>query len=608
MKRNEYPRPQFVRENWLNLNGEWEFCFDDENRGMKEQWFKNNVPFDQVIQVPFVYQSKLSGIHDTGNHEIVWYRRTFTMPEDFTKDRFVLHFGAVDYIADVFVNGSLVGQHIGGHTSFKFDVSAYLDKDSDQQTITLRVFDPRKDERIPRGKQTWSEEPHSIWYTNSTGIWQTVWLENIAASSIEAAYFTPNIDNGTVELLVDLHNPKVNQSLNYTIAFKGEKVASGRLDCHSPFMEITISISQQQIFRTAFHHNGWYWTPETPNLFDVRLTLEEDGQTLDSVDSYFGMRKIHIEDGKTYLNNKPYYQKLVLDQGYWPESLMTAPSDEAFKKDIELSKAMGFNGARKHQKVEDPRFLYWADQMGYIVWGESASAHYFSKESISYVTDEWKEIVKRDYNHPSIVTWVPFNESWGIGEVARDRRQQHYTQALYHLLHALDTSRLVISNDGWEMTETDITAVHNYAHGQIDEVKKFEQFKHDTNYKINILASTSAGRPIYAEGFSYQDTPILLTEYGGIGYKVGEQAGWGYTSVTDEADFVSEYERVTNAVMESNHLFGFCYTQLYDVEQEINGLLTYDRQPKCPLEKIKAINSQYHSNNIATDDSEGCKC
>lgn len=283
---------------------------------------------------------------------------------------------------------------------------------------------------------------------------------------------------------------------------------------------------------------------------------------------------------------------------------MTAPTDESLKLDIELAKKMGFNGCRKHQKVEDPRFLSWADKLGFIVWGESGSAHSFSEESIDLVTEEWKEIIKRDYNHPSIITWVPFNESWGIGDVARNERQQHYTLALYHLIHSLDSTRLVISNDGWEMTVSDIAAVHNYQHGQVEEAEKFEDFKNDLMTKEGLLKSQSANRPIYSEGYSHKGEPLLLTEFGGIGYRVGEQEGWGYTSVSSENEYVSEYERILGPVFKSHVLFGFCYTQLYDVEQEINGILSYNREPKCSLDKIKEINSQYHPNTISLNSIE----
>src|SRR5699024_8671054 len=416
MKRIEYPRPQLVREKWANLNGSWGFMFDDFDQGLIQKWYIKDKQFTEEIEVPFVYQTKLSGIDKQENHEIVWYQKKFEIPEDFNQEKILLHFGAVDFETKVFVNGLMVGEHVGGETPFTFDITPYLEES--EQVITVRVFDPRYDERIPRGKQTWEEKPHSIWYTNTTGIWQTVWLENVPSSYIKNVFFTPDIDDGSVQVRVNLVDPKSNQHLKYHIKFKNEVVASGKWDIHSPFNEVKIQLNQQNIYRSSFHNNGWNWSPEDPNLFDVVLELNDGDKKIDEIRSYFGMRKVHIEKGMVYLNNKPYYQKLVLDQGYWPESLMTAPSDEALKLDIELAKEMGFNCCRRHQKVEDPRFLYWADKLGFLVWGESGSAHYFSEESIDYLTEVWKAIIQRDYNHPSIVTWVPFNESWGIGNVA----------------------------------------------------------------------------------------------------------------------------------------------------------------------------------------------
>lgn len=587
MGRTEYPRPQFVRSDWTNLNGKWKFKFDDEGLGMEEKWFLNTTEFDKEIIVPFVYQSEMSGINEQGNHEIVWYKKEFNATGT-ENDEVILHFGAVDYQTDVFVNGQKVGNHVGGHTTFSFNITPFLEEN--QNVLILRVYDPRKTEFIPRGKQIWEDEPHSIWYTNTTGIWQTVWLESVNKEHIKSIYFTPDVDQGQVKVKTYIQGDVQNKKLEIKISFQGEVVLKSDFDVLKNIHTAIFDIHQHTIFRTSHHHNGWHWTPETPNLFDVEMKLIEEGVALDTVSSYFGMRKVHTENGLVYLNNKPYYQKLVLDQGYWPKSLMTAPSDDALKFDIEVSKDMGFNGCRKHQKVEDPRFLYWADKLGFLVWGESASAQYFDESSIAVVTNEWLEIIERDYNHPSIVTWVPFNESWGVNDIGRDTQQQHYTLALYHMIHGLDTTRPVISNDGWEMTLSDIGAVHHYGHGEIDDKAKYERFKTELRTLGDILESRSANRSIYANGFKHQGEPILLTEFGGIGYKKDDQDGWGYSTVDTDEHYLSEYKRVLDAVYESEIISGFCYTQLYDVEQEINGLLTYDRTPKVEINKIKEIN------------------
>lgn len=596
--RQEYPRPQLVRKDWLNLNGVWAFAFDDEHVGSEQKWFKkNNGPFNKEINVPFAYQTKLSGINDPSFHDVVWYKRDFEVPDSWKKgNRVILHFGAVDYRAWVYVNEQLAGFHEGGNTSFSFDITDYLN--GGQEQLVVKAEDPSTDETIPRGKQYWIEKSDSIWYTRTTGMWQTVWLEAVNQTHISKFRFTPDVDQGDIGIEWELSGNFEGKEIQFDISFKGEAVIKDTVTIFEKYNKRSFNLYNQKIFRTGFHHDGWNWTPESPNLFDVSITVLEEGNPIDRVESYFGMRKIHTENGMVYLNNRPYYQKLVLDQGYWPEGLLTAPSDEDFKKDIELSKAMGFNGCRKHQKVEDPRFLYWADQLGFLVWGECAASPSYSEDAAARLTKEWVEIVDRDYNHPSIVAWVPLNESWGIPYVRDNRQQQHHSLAMYHLIHSIDRTRLVISNDGWELTKTDICAIHNYNHGNKDEQSKYEKYKEDLVTKESILASKPAKRSIYANGFEHQGEPILLTEFGGIGYKVGEDAGWGYTSVTDSEQFLDDYRRIMDAVYSSKILYGYCYTQLTDVEQEINGLLTYDRKPKCDIEKIKKINDTWHPDTI----------
>lgn len=591
--RNEYPRPQLMRKEWQNLNGEWQFSFDDADRGLKEKWYEEGKKLDQVITVPFVYQSSLSGIHDKTPHDIVWYKREFQIENQKENQRVMLHFGAVDYEARIFVNGHMVKEHIGGHTSFSADITEVIKEGT--QTLAVRVTDPQKDELIPRGKQFWEGESRGIWYTSSTGIWQTVWLECLSENYIKNIRFTPLFDEGKVNIQCFGSLKRKDCSLTYEIGYKGQRVCSGTADLIEEQVSLDVELIQNHIFRTNFHDNGWAWSPENPTLFDVQISLiDGSGMTCDTVDTYFGFRKIHKENGMVYLNNKPYYQKLVLDQGYWPDGLLTAPDDQAFVKDIELAKEMGFNGCRKHQKMEDPRFLYWADRIGFLVWGECASTPMYGPLPAERLAKEWTEVVERDYNHPSIVVWVPLNESWGIPNIHRCRMQQHFSQTMYHYLHALDGTRLVISNDGWEMTETDICAIHNYMHGQRAETEKYKEYKTMLSSRETLTQYSSTCWDIYASGFAHKGEPILLTEFGGIGFDVSGKPGWGYTSAGNEKEFLEDYERILDAVYASDALWGFCYTQLCDVEQEINGLLTYDRSPKCSLEKIRDINNKFH--------------
>lgn len=600
MLRNEYPRPQFVRSDWHNLNGEWRFEFDDGDSGLDEHWYASEHTLNDSIQVPFVYQSKLSGIADTERHDVVWYQRSFTLTRPADGRRVLLHFGAVDYEATVFLNGRQVTKHIGGHTPFSADVTPYLD-DSGVQVLTVRVFDPQDDEQIPRGKQFWGSHSAGIWYTNSTGIWQTVWYEIVSVKRLEDLKFTTDLDAGTVSIDAMGVGVAPDDRLRYTIRYKDIIVASGELLWQSNELRWDIDYVQNHIFRMGFHSDGEpMWSPEHPNLLDASFAVidGDTGTITDQVDSYFGLRKVHTENGMVYLNDKPYYQKLVLDQGYWPDGLLTAPSDEDYKRDIELSKAMGFNGCRKHQKMEDPRFLYWADKLGYIVWGECAAATVYTKKAVDRLMGEWQEIIDRDYNHPSILVWVPLNESWGVPGIHANRSQQHCSQAMYHYLHSIDPTRLVESNDGWEQTETDICAIHNYAHGQAEEQGKYEEYRAMLATRDSLLTMCPSCWDIYARGFSNQGEPILLTEFGGIGFDVSGEPGWGYTSVSDAEEFLKDYSRIMDAVYASEGLWGYCYTQLTDVEQEINGLLTYDRQPKCDPAAVKAINDKYHVSRI----------
>ncbi|MDM5326283.1 sugar-binding domain-containing protein [Neobacillus sp. CF12] len=595
--RLEYPRPQLVRKDWLNLNGVWTFTFDDENKGTEQKWFKQNSSvFNKEINVPFAFQTKISGIEDPTYHDVVWYKRDFEIPASWNDQRVILHFGAVDYRAWVYVNEKFVGFHEGGHTPFSFDITDCLN--GGKETIVVKVEDPSRDESIPRGKQFWMEKPFGIWYTRTTGIWQTVWLEPINSAHISKLKFTPDVDKGEVTVELEVSGDTTNKEVQFDIHFKGELVIRDTFSAIENYNKRSFNIYQHKIFRTTFHDDGWNWTPENPNLFDVKIKLKVDQTILDEIDSYFGMRKIHTENGMVYLNNRPYYQKLILDQGYWPVGLLTAPTDEEIKKDIVLSKSMGFNGCRKHQKVEDPRFLYWADHLGFLVWGECASIPSFNAVAVARLTREWIEIIDRDYNHPSVVAWVPLNESWGIPNVRDNCQQQHHSLAMYHLIHSLDPTRLVISNDGWELTKTDICSIHNYNHGSKNETEKYDKYREDLATKDSILSSKPAKRSIYANGFEHGGEPILLTEFGGIGFKIGEDTGWGYTTVKNGEEFVDDYKRIMKAVYSSKILYGYCYTQLTDVEQEINGLLTYDRKPKCDLEKIKEINDMWHPGTI----------
>ncbi|MFB5761517.1 glycoside hydrolase family 2 protein [Paenibacillus medicaginis] len=577
--RPEYPRPQFARKEWLNLNGEWEFAFDDQRQGDRERWYEPEAGsvFDKKIQVPFAFQSKLSGIGDPDFHDLVWYRKQLTLPVEWKSKRILLHFGAVDYSASVWVNGRWAVSHEGGHTPFEADITDLLI--DGENTIVVRAEDFSRDVTLPRGKQYWKQDSASIFYTRTTGIWQTVWLEPVDEARLHRVKFTPDIDRNDIQIRMFYSAAAVKRKVRVrmTISFAGEAVSEEEFTVRHPEEVRTIGLHD---FND--HGLGRWWTPEKPNLYDTTFELLDGQEVTDTVISYFGMRKVTVENEQLHLNNRPYFLRLVLDQGYFPDGILTAPSDEALQRDIELTQEMGFNGVRKHQKTEDPRFLYWCDRKGLLVWGEAANAYNYSEEYVRKFTKEWQEIIERDYNHPSIIVWVPLNESWGIPNAQVDERQQQHGLTMYHLTKSLDATRPVIYNDGWEMMKTDIVAIHDYEWREELLTERYATAE-------SAVSGLPGRRRIFVGGAGYEGQPIMITEFGGIAYKKSDWDGWGYSGAKNDEDYLQRLQAVIRPMYVSPVIEGFCYTQLTDVEQEINGLLTYDRIPKVPLADIRKI-------------------
>lgn len=591
MPRPEYPRPQLHRERWTNLNGEWDFTFDVEDLGITEDWQSvtsedldsGNSPFDLSITVPFCYQSKLSGIGETDFHDIVWYARTFEHRFADGEEHLLLHFGAVDYRATVWVNGVQIVEHEGGHTPFSAEVTHALR--GEKNVVVVRAEDPSRDVTIPRGKQYWKEKSEGIFYTRTTGIWQTVWLEPVNRHRIGSLRLTPDVDAACVDVELEIERYQSGLVLRLSIELEGAPVLEDHVAARSSLVERRLPLLLRGEAPDTPRLSQWprpaLWSPEEPNLYDLKVELlDEDDAVLDAVESYFGLRKIETRDGKVFLNNRPYYQRLVLDQGYFPDGILTAPTDDDLRRDIELAKEMGFNGARKHQKVEDPRWLYWADTLGFLVWGEMANAYQYSQDYVRRIAAEWQEAIRRDYNHPCIVAWVPMNESWGVPNLMRDSRQVEHLLSLYHLTRSLDVTRLVVSNDGWEHALTDLCNIHDY--------RDADALARSYATPETSVAATPANRPIYVPGHGHRGEPILITEFGGIAFD-SQGGGWGYTTVSDAEEFLERYESLIYALLKSDPVQGFCYTQLTDVEQEVNGLLTYNRKPKADLSRIREI-------------------
>lgn len=563
--RTEYPRPQFKRTEWMTLNGMWDFSFEQET-------------YDQKICVPFAYESKLSGIEKRDLFEKVWYRRTFTIQKKWRQKHIILHFGAVDYECKVWINNQLATYHIGGQTSFSSDITNLIV--SGENELRVWVKDYHKELDIPRGKQFWKKQSESIFYTATTGIWQSVWLEAVSEKYIRQVFITPLFDEKSVKFEYEIENGK-GCALEVSITYNDKLVSQTTTFLQKDKSSFTV-VLDEAVLGCWNIVEDLAWTPEKPRLFDVEFRLKYGEAFLDIVQSYFGMRKVSIENGRFLLNNRPYYQKLLLDQGYWPDGLLTAPTDNAFVEDIMLAKKMGYNGVRKHQKVEDPRFLYHADRLGFLVWGEIGAGYAYSRRLAADTIQEWINAVIRDYNHPCIVVWTPLNESWGVLEISDNAKQQNFCKALYATTKAIDTTRLVSDNDGWEHVESDLLTIHDYEYDSSILLKRYSSLE-------QILRTHPGGRPLYIGEGQYHNEPIIISEFGGISFDKDGSEGWGYSVAESEQDFLKRYYEVVSPLLQSENVQGFCYTQLTDVEQEINGILTYDRKPKADLEEIRKI-------------------
>ncbi|KAI0391973.1 glycoside hydrolase family 2 protein [Xylariaceae sp. FL0594] len=592
------------------------------------------------INVPFVFQTPASGLDEKDAHEVMWYERPVSDPRTQAEveagDRVLVRFGAVDYEATVWASDRLVGNHRGGHVPFDVDITDALtsvqkNTGTSETQLVLRVRDSPYDLTQPRGKQYWAPQPESIFYTPSSGIWQPVILEIVPATrlgnSSEGTVLRANdIDSGVLDADISVigrragraYSVEIEGNLNgFTIAKKRENVAKDRSFAN---VKLPLAMSEEQKksasqatasiapYEDADHwQNGLaLWSPDHPTLYDLIIRLyDSEGTVVDEVTTYTGFR--HLDwtkgDGTFRLNGKPLFQALCLDQGYWPETGLTPPSQESLKKDIELSKKMGFNGCRKHQKVEDPVFLYWADKLGYLVWGEMANAYEFGAEYKDRMDREWTEAVRRDINHPSVVTWTPVNESWAYPNLKESIEQRDHIRSLYYLTKSLDPTRPVNDNCGWEHVLTDLSTFHDYTDApELSKTCATFQGLTERNW---------AGRPMFVgpigDGLSLDPgakhrpgAPVICTEFAGVniapaGGKEGElqpQGGggdWGYTTASDPSDLLKRIDALCKAVIQGRHCTGFVYTQFSDIEQEVNGVYSFDRREKIPAEEVKRI-------------------
>ncbi|OTA93636.1 glycoside hydrolase family 2 protein [Hypoxylon sp. CO27-5] len=635
--KDSYPRPDFVHSNhrWTPLNEGWSILFDDEDVGLNEAWYIHGVPDKHVkkpINVPFVFQTPASGVFDKDAHEVLWYERKVVDPrakaEIEAGDRVLARFGAVDYEVTIWASGYPVGKHRGGHVPFDVDITDALTNGKGELNVVLRIRDSPHDLSQPRGKQYWAPQPESIFYTPSSGIWQPVWLEvvpsaRIGDSSAGTVLRSNNITNGVLETRVAVLGRRAGHAYSVEIegSLHGINIASKKenLPGDKDYVSINLGLllsDEQKLKAPAtlaeaapFEKAGCWrgnlalWSPDHPTLYDLAIRLyDSEGKLVDEVKTYTGFRHLDWNRGdRTFrLNGKPLFQALVLDQGYWPETGLTPPSPESLKIDIELTKKMGFNGCRKHQKVEDPIFLYWADKLGFLVWGEMANAYEFNEDYAERFSQEWLEAVKRDINHPSVVTWTPVNGTWAYPDLKNNVDQRNHIRSLYYMTKTLDPTRPINDNCGWEHVITDLSTFHDYSDAP-DLSKTCASLE-------GILGKKLGGRDFFVGPVSLEDdgrrtddgtrhrdgAPVICSEFGGVNIAPAEDAlkgerDWGYTTASDPKDLLKRFEALLRAVVQGGHVCGFVYTQLSDIEQEVNGLYSFDRREKIPATEVREI-------------------
>lgn len=568
--RNEYPRPGMVRSSWINLNGQWQFEIDNAKVGFAKKFYEKDT-LESEITVPFCPESKLSGIGHTDFMNCVWYKKHFNLCRD--NKNVILHFGAVDYFATVYVNGKQAGTHRGGYTSFSIDITEYVT--DGENVITVCAEDDVRSGNQPAGKQSNTLNSHGCLYTRTTGIWQTVWLELVENCYVKNLKITTDIDIPSVNLSVSLSKMLPDTRLTAEAFWNGESVGKESVSIMSAQLNFSIRLSQKHL-----------WELGKGGLYDLKITVESSEKVYDEIESYFGLRCVSLDGRAFKLNGKTVFGRWVLDQGFYPDGIYTAPDDEALKNDIVYSMQLGFNGARLHEKVFEERFLYWADKLGYMVWGEHANWGLNITETgrtDAFLT-EWIEAVERDFNHPSIIGWCPFNETWDYNGKKQDN---DILRTVYRVTKALDPSRPVIDTSGNYHVETDIFDVHDYE----QDPELFASYY--AKLADGILEDQVYRNPSQKNKQQYNGTdPTFVSEYGGIQWS-DQEGSWGYGNAPKtEEEFIARYEGLTNVLLDNPYMLGFCYTQLYDVEQEQNGLMTYERKFKFDPEIFRKINTR----------------
>lgn len=584
--RKEYPRPQFERKEWMNLNGKWTYSFDFGMTG-HERGFMNSKGFRDSIMVPFAPETKLSGVKHLDFINGMWYHRTIEIPTVWSGKQIKLNFGGVYYTSEIYVDGVFVERHFGGSSSFSVDLT-HLVRAGQLHHLVVFVRNDIRDGMQSAGKQNLQYHSYGCNYNRTTGIWQTVWMEPVDGFGLERVQVLADIDKNRV-VVKPLYYKESGGELHVEVRSGKKTVASE-----------TISATQSSIAVLSIP-KARLWSPEDPFLYELLYTLTAPtGEVVDQVSSYFGMRKVHIDGTRFFLNNKPFYQRLVLDQGFYPEGNWTAPSDDDLRRDILLAKEAGFNGARLHQKVFEERYHYWADQLGFVTWGEASSwgMDCNSELAARNFLGEWSEVVTRDRNHPSILLWTPLNEAWWPDRVQYPR----FVKELYRLTKGLDATRPFHDASGGVHVVTDIFSVHHY---EQDPSKLHEilwnggQLFETPNYAVGLpqrnIGFNEVRLNAQYEFLSYKgNMPYLVDEFGGIKWSADQQnqpSSWGYGAPPSTLEeFYERLEGQVDAILSlSEYVWGYCYTQLTDVEQEQNGIYHYNRSKKFDMERIRKI-------------------